>query len=260
MTRTAVIVQARMASTRLPGKVLLPLGSTTVLDHVLTRCTAISEADIICCAVPDTKDCDPVADEVKRIGKRTGACVFRGSESDVLDRYYRAAKDVRAERVLRVTSDCPLIDPAVCDGVLQLLSDRNADYAANNMLAGWPHGLDCEAFDFEWLERAANEAGTPFEREHVTPYILTHEAALKVNLDGPGNTIAVHRWTLDTPADLEFMRALFERLPAGDAAWSYKVPLAIVEAEPGLSELNAADNTRLQSFGNKPGGAEECRT
>ncbi len=257
MTRTAVIVQARMASTRLPGKVLLPLGSTTVLGHVLTRCTAISGADIICCAVPDTKDCDPVADEAERIGKRTGACVYRGSESDVLDRYYRAAKDVGADRVLRVTSDCPLIDPAVCDGVLQLLTDRDADYATNNMPPGWPHGLDCEAFGVEWLERAANEAGAPFEREHVTPYIRSHEAARKVNLDGPGVTTAAHRWTLDTPADLQFMRAVFERLPIGDAAWSYKVPLAIVEAEPALSELNAADNARLRNGGDKPGGAEE---
>ena len=124
MNRTAVIVQARMASTRLPGKVLLPLAGTTVLDHVLTRCAAIGNSDILVCAVPDTPDSDPVAEEAMRIGARTGALVFRGSESDVLDRYYRAARFADADIVLRVTSDCPLIDPAVCARVIDLLTDE----------------------------------------------------------------------------------------------------------------------------------------
>lgn len=253
MTRTAVIVQARMASTRLPGKVLLPLGDTTVLDHVLTRCAAIVEADVVCCAVPDTPDSDQVAREVVRIGERTGVRVFRGSENDVLDRYYRAAQELQAERILRVTSDCPLIDPEVCDDVLRLLSTNNADYASNNMPAGWPHGLDCEAFGFDWLERAAKEAESPFEREHVTPFIRMNKSVRKTNLPGPGGSAVDHRWTLDTAADLEFMRAVFDRLPPGKAAWSYRVPLAIVEAEPKLSELNAADNSRLTGAGNKQG-------
>ena len=262
MTRTAVIVQARMASTRLPGKVLLPLGGTTVLDHVLTRCASISGADVVCCAVPDTADSDPVAEEAERIGKRTGARVIRGSESDVLDRYYQAARAVGAERILRVTSDCPLIDPRVCDCVLSLLAERNADYAANNMPPSWPHGLDCEAFNFDWLERAAKEAHEPFEREHVTPYIRTHRDVRKVNLEGPGGELATYRWTLDTPADLTFMRAIFERLPPGDGAWRYEVPLAIVEAEPQLSTLNAGDNVRLSRDGHaqNPASVGLCRT
>ena len=245
MTRTAVIVQARMASTRLPGKVLLPLGGTTVLDHVLTRCAEISRADVVCCAVPDTPNSDPVAEEAERIGKRTGARVIRGSESDVLDRYYQAARGVGAKRVLRVTSDCPLIDPNICDDVLKLLEERDADYAANNMPPSWPHGLDCEAFSLDWLERVAREARKPFEREHVTPFIREHRDAQKVNLDGPDADISRHRWTLDTPADLVFMRAIFDLLPTGDAAWSYKAPLAIVNANPKIFELNSAANIRI---------------
>lgn len=245
MSRTAVIVQARMASTRLPGKVLLPLADTTVLDHVLTRCDAIGNADVVVCAVPDKSDSDPVAEEAMRIGARTGAKVFRGSESDVLDRYYRAARFADADIVLRVTSDCPLIDPAVCARVIDLLTDEDADYAANNMPAGWPHGLDCEAVTFAWLQRAAQEATQPFDREHVTPFVRNHPDAKKMNLDGPGGDMARHRWTLDTPADLEFMVALFEKMPAGKAAWPLDVPFKIVQSDPSLAAINAADNTRL---------------
>ncbi len=252
MSHTAVIVQARMASTRLPGKVLLELAGTTVLDHVLTRCAAISEADAVYCAIPDGVDCDPVAREAERIGARTGVRVFRGSESDVLDRYYRTAQAAGADRILRVTSDCPLIDPAICDAVLRLLDREGADYATNNMPVGWPHGLDCEAFSFSWLERAARTALDPFEREHVTPFIRTHAEARKASLVGPGGDAALHRWTLDTRADLEFLCALFERLPPGSAGWSYKVPLLIVTEDPALATINAKDNTRLA-------GPETCR-
>jgi spore coat polysaccharide biosynthesis protein SpsF len=245
MSRTAVIVQARMASTRLPGKVLLPLAGTTVLDQVLTRCAAIGNADVVVCAVPDKPDNDLVAEEAMRIGARTGALIFRGSESDVLDRYYRAARFADADVVLRVTSDCPLIDPTICARVIELLTDEGADYAANNMSASWPHGLDCEAVRFSWLQRAAQEATQPFDREHVTPFVRTHPDAKKANLNGPGGDMVRHRWTLDTPADLEFMIALFKKMPTGEAAWSFDVPLNIVKANPSLAAINAADNTRL---------------
>ena len=245
MSRVAVIVQARMASTRLPGKVLLPLAGITVLEHVLTRCAAIRNADVVVCAVPDTSESDPVAAEAEQIGERTGTKLFRGSESDVLDRYYGAAQAVEADVILRVTSDCPLLDPAICAQVIDLLNETGTDYAANNMPVGWPHGLDCEAMTFAWLQRAEQEATDPFDREHVTPFIRNHQAAAKANFDGPGAPAVMHRWTLDTPADMEFMRALFEKMPAGEEAWPYTVPLAVVETYPAIAAINAADNTRL---------------
>lgn len=165
MSRTGVIVQARIGSSRLPGKVLMRLGDRTVLAHVLERCLAICGIDVVCCAVPDGPADDRVAEEARR----SGAEVFRGSETDVLDRYYRAAATFRLDVILRVTADCPLLDPGVCGDVLSLRSAAGADYVCNNLPPSWPHGLDCEAMTFAWLERAAHEASQPYEREHVTP-------------------------------------------------------------------------------------------
>ena len=248
---TAVIVQARMASTRLPGKVLLEAGGTTFLDHVLTRGLAIAGADLVCCAVPDSPDSDPVAAEARRLGVE----VFRGSEADVLDRYRRAAEALKADVVMRVTSDCPLIDPAVCAEVLRLRERENADYACNNMPPTWPHGLDCEVLTFAWLDYSARSATRPFEREHVTQYARNHPDSRKANLPCPAANVAHHRWTLDTPADLEFFRALFPRLPAGRAAWDWRVPLAAVEADPALAALNAGQD---RDAGLKKSLAEEA--
>ena len=236
--RTAVIVQARMGSTRLPGKVMEKLAGETVLSHVLRRCQAIETADMVCCATVDGEDGGAIAAEAARCGVE----VFRGSEQDVLDRYYRAARHLSADVIMRVTGDCPLIDPAICASVLRLRAEGDADYACNNMPPSWPHGLDCEAFTFAWLERAAREASKPSEREHVTPFIRNHPEARKVNLPAPDGDLSAHRWTLDTEADLRFLRALFERLPGGPEGWRYEVPLAIVEAEPALSEMNAGQD------------------
>lgn len=238
MSVTAVIVQARMGSTRLPGKVMLDLAGRTAMSHVLERCAAIEGTDVVCCATAAAPDCDPIAAEAER----HGAAVFRGSEQDVLGRYYQAAQMLEADVIVRVTSDCPLIDPAICASVLCLRAEEDADYACNNMPPSWPQGLDCEAFTFAWLERAARQASKPSEREHVTPFIRNHPEARKVNVQGPGGDVAAHRWTLDTDADLRFLRAMYERLPGGPEGWRYEVPLAIVEAEPALAEMNAGQD------------------
>lgn len=243
MGRSAIIVQARMESTRLPGKVLLPLAGRTVLSHVLERCQAVEGADVVCCAVPDAAVNDPVAEEADRCG----VYVSRGSERDVLDRYYKAACDIGADVVMRVTSDCPMIDPAICAGVLGLLRTAQADYACNNMPPSWPHGLDCEAVTFAWLERSASEARHAYEREHVTQYVRNHPEARTANLPAPRNDIEHHRWTLDTPADYRFLTAMFERLPPDRASWDYRVPLSIVEEHPALTEINAGQD-RLEGL------------
>jgi spore coat polysaccharide biosynthesis protein SpsF len=237
MSRTGVIVQARIGSSRLPGKVLMRLGNKSVLAHVVERCRAISGIDVVCCAVPDGPPDDRVAEEARR----SGAEVFRGSETDVLDRYYRAAAILRLDVILRVTADCPLLDPGVCGDVLSLRRAEGADYACNNLPPSWPHGLDCEAVTFGWLERAAREASQAYEREHVTPFIR-NPAAWRANLRMPGRGAEQHRWTLDNDRDLQFLRALVARMPAGRAAWSYAMPLAIVEADPLLPAINAGQD------------------
>jgi spore coat polysaccharide biosynthesis protein SpsF len=241
--RIAVIIQARMASTRLPGKVLMDLGGRTVLARVIERARAIPGADVVVCAVPEGAADDPVAAEAAR----AGAVVTRGSESDVLDRYWRAAQSIGADAVMRVTSDCPLIDPEICGQLIALWREASADYGSINTPPAWPHGLECEIFSFAWLERAAREAVKPSEREHVSPFIRNHPEARQVNLAGPGPQTVRHRWTLDHPDDLAFLRALWARLPPGPAGWSWRVPFAIVEADPALAAINAGHD-RLEGL------------
>ena len=234
--KTVVIVQARMTSTRLPGKVLLDLAGRTVLAHVLERVAAIPGIAAVGCAGPDDPASQPLAAEAARCG----AEVFLGSEQDVLDRTWAAAAHLGADVVLRVTSDCPLIDPAVCAGVLALQAAEQSGYACNNLPPSWPHGLDCEAFPFPWLERAARQATAPFDREHVGPFLRNHPEIRPANYPAPRPGLAGHRWTLDTPADLAFLRALFPRLPAGPQGFSWQAPLAAIEADPTLAAINRA--------------------
>lgn len=236
MVEVAVIVQARWGSSRLPGKVMLDLGGRTLLSHVLERCRAIPSADVTVCAIPEGAECDPIAAEAMR----AGALVFRGSETDVLSRYHGAARMVHAKTILRVTSDCPLIDPSVCDAVLALLRQSDADYACNNLPASWPHGLDCEAFSAEWLERAAREASAPFDREHVTPFIRNHPQATKLNLPCPSGFLGDTRLTVDWPEDLEAVRAIVAQLPAGEAGWGHQAALRVIAANPEIAAINAS--------------------
>lgn len=231
---TGVIVQARAGSTRLPGKVMMDLAGRTVLAWVLERCHAIDGVDEVCCAVPRGADNDAVALEAHR----RGASVFRGSERDVLDRHHRAAETFGFDVVMRITSDCPLIDPTLCAQVLERRVDAGADYACNNLPPSWPHGLDCEAMSAEWLARAAREATAPFDREHVTPFIRVHSEAIRLNLNRPGPSAHHHRWTLDHRRDLCFLREMAKRLPAGPGGWDHRVALVIAEADPLLAAMN----------------------
>jgi spore coat polysaccharide biosynthesis protein SpsF (cytidylyltransferase family) len=230
----AVIVQARMASTRLPGKVLKPLRDGTVLREVLRRCRAIPGVDIVCCAVPESAANDPVAREAESCG----AAVHRGHDTDVLDRYAGAARVLAADTVMRVTSDCPLIDPGLCGEVLAALRSAGADYACNNMPPSFPHGLDCEAFTAAALERASQSARLPEEREHVTPWLRTRSDIRRTVVTGPGGDLARQRWTLDYPEDYAFLVALFDLLPPEPAIPDWRFVADLVSTRPDLERIN----------------------
>lgn len=234
---TAVIVQARMGSNRLPGKIMLELGGRTVLHQVLSRCAAIPGADVVVCAVPN----EPDSDAIEAVARDSGALIFRGSELDVLARYLGAARAVTADIVMRVTSDCPLIDPQVCDEVLALRKRENADYAANNMVRSFPHGLDCEAFMTEALAESSAAASAPGDREHVTPWLRRAAHLKRANLAAESSAFAHLRWTLDYPEDYAFFQALWPLLPEG------RIPLwqdvaRLIESRPELAALNAVRN------------------
>lgn len=236
--RRAAIIQARMGSTRLPGKVLMPLGGTTVLGCVIERVRSAALDDVVV-ATSRLPDDDRVAD----FAAASGARVWRGDERDVLGRFQGAAADVDAEIVVRVTADCPLIDGAL---IAQMLGDFDhgdpADYLSNTLTRTYPRGLDAEIFTRAALDRAAAEARLPYEREHVTPYLYRHPEIFRLvaYTDPSGADRSSMRWTLDTPEDYAFLRAVFDRLAVQAAAVSTGAVLEILEREPALTSINAA--------------------
>lgn len=241
----AAIVQARYASTRLPGKVLEDLAGRSVLSHVLARCSATRGIDLVCCAIPDTPEADRVAEEAVLCG----ATVVRGSENDVLNRFTVAADEIGATVIMRVTSDCPLTDPLVNTQVLELAASMNADYACNNMPPKWPHGLDCEVFTAEALARADREATSSQEREHVTPWLRNQPDIRRAILPGPGGNALNQRWTLDYPEDLAFFRAVYAHLPPETMMPTYTEIYALLEKYPEIAIINAGrhNSNRIQT-------------
>lgn len=239
----AVVVQARMNSTRLPGKVLQFLGQETALMRCLDRCAEIPGVDEVVCAVAGDVCDDPIAEIARRAGYR----VSRGPEADVLARYAKAAREARADIVMRVTSDCPFIDPQVCGRVRDLLLAAKADYACNNMPAKFPHGLDCEVFPAERLYDADWLALEPHEREHVTPWLRGRDDIVTACLAGPGNGLERFRWTLDHPEDLLFLRAIYDEMGEAAATASWAEIAALCMRRPDLVAINAerAEAARL---------------
>lgn len=199
---TAVIVQARMGSTRLPGKVMADLAGKPVLEHVLRRCDRIPGIDVVVCAIPDTRDNDCLVPVIEACGAR----VVRGPELDVMARFLTVAKSVPADVLVRITADCPMLDPEICGEVIALLKREHAQYACNVIPRSYPKGLDCEAFTSEPLERL--ERITRESREHVTTAFSAGASLKTANLRCPYN-YSDRRWVLDYPEDLEFMRAVF---------------------------------------------------
>ncbi len=238
--RVAGIIQARMGSTRLPGKVLRLLGDTTVLGHVIRRCRCVDNLDVVVVATTTAeKDAAIVS-----TAEKEGALVFRGSEEDVLDRYYNAARDAGAEVVVRITSDCPLLDPSVVRALVQrYVAGQDlappVDYVCNTLERTFPRGLDAEVFSSAALERAWRMAALPAEREHVTPYIYRHPELFRCeNYRNPADLSSL-RWTLDTEDDWRLLEAIFAELYVPGTQFSTSEVLGLLERRPELTALNA---------------------
>jgi spore coat polysaccharide biosynthesis protein SpsF (cytidylyltransferase family) len=223
-----------MGSSRLPGKVLEKIGDKTAIEHVVSRCQGVEGADAVVCATSDLPRDDALAD----VASRAGAFVVRGSESDVLGRYVQAAQAVNADVVMRITADCPLIDSEVCAALLRLRAKESADYASNAMPRSYPIGLDCEAFTFVSLVESAASTHEPFDREHATQWLIRAPQIKKANLHSGREELGYLRWVLDYREDLEFMRAVFEALPADSRGHMADV-LAVLKSNPHIAEINA---------------------
>jgi glutamate-1-semialdehyde aminotransferase/spore coat polysaccharide biosynthesis protein SpsF (cytidylyltransferase family) len=232
---TVAIVQARMSSTRLPGKVLLDLVGSPMLWHIVRRLEKAGRVDRVVVATSREAPDDRIA----AYCAQEGILCFRGSEADVLDRFYEAAKEFGAETVVRITGDCPLVDPTVVDLVLSRYQAGDVDYVSNTGVRRFPDGLDVEVFSFDALEVTWSEAKQPSEREHVTPYMRTAKRFRTGTVAGPeGIDAESHRWTVDHPEDVVFVRRIFEHLYRPDHCFDHLEVLRLLDRHPELLALN----------------------
>jgi len=242
MKNVVAIIQARMGSTRLPGKVLLPILGKPMLWHIVNRLQAVPSIDKIVVATSTASDDDKIAS----FANEYEVACFRGSESDVLDRYYQAALRFNAGQMLRITGDCPFVDPKVVSNLIKLYDAGSYDYVGVATGAGamfidegrFPDGLDAECLSFATLECTWREAVEPGDREHVTPYIWRvagrfHIGALKAEKD-----YSRFRWTVDNEADFQLVSQVYEALFQEDKPFLMADILDYLNDHPELAESN----------------------
>lgn len=232
--KVTAIIQARMGSTRLPGKVLMDLGGESVLSRVVQRLRRAKLLDQMVVATSVAAGDDAVTAECDRLG----VVCFRGSEDDVLDRYHGAAQAWRSDAVVRITADCPLIDPEVVDRTIQIFLDEGADYASNSIRETYPVGMSAEVFTSGALEKAWLEANQKCEREHVTPYFYEHPERFRISSIAAARDYSGYRLTLDTADDLLLLRGVYASFGnRDDMRWQEVVEL--LERHPELAALNS---------------------
>ena len=231
--KIVAIIQARIGSSRLPAKVLKPILDRSMLAHVVERARRASTITEVVVATTDKPEDDIIVEECKRLE----TLVCRGSELDVLDRYHSAAIERNAGAVVRITSDCPLIDPTVIDRVVRTFLRLEPDYASNKIEPTYPRGLDTEIMTMGALERAWQEATEPYQRVHVTPYLYEAPGRFRTVAVKHDRDYSRYRWTVDTPEDLAFVRTVYGRL-GPDNTFSWDAVLALLDREPGLAEIN----------------------
>lgn len=233
---TVALVQARMASTRLPGKVLKDIAGLPMLLRVVQRVSQASTVDQVVVATTVEAEDDLVAE----LCKEHGVECYRGDALDVLDRFIGAARAYQADVIVRITADCPLIDPELIDRTVQAMHQAGVRFAANRLPwdRSFPIGLDVEVCTRQALEEAASHALAADQREHVMPYLYQDRFADQVALIRHDEDLSRLRWTVDEPADLELVRRIYSELGEdGDFGW--QEVLELVRAEPELSSINA---------------------
>lgn len=231
----AGIIQARTGSTRLPNKIIKDIAGKPLFEHIIDRVRLSRLIDKIIIATT-TKERDKI---ILEMAQRWGIESYAGSEDDVLDRFYQAAKIYGVETIVRITPDDPFKDPEIIDKVVgyYLGHQGSVDYVSNTIKPTYPEGLDVEVFSIGALEKAWKEAKKTSEREHVTPYIWNHPEIFRLANIENGEDLSHLRWTLDTEADLKFTRGIYARLYHGQV-FLMKDILALLHAEPELSRIN----------------------
>ncbi len=230
--KIVAVVQARMGSTRLPNKVMKPIGGIPMIEVLLARLARAREIDEVMVATSVDACNQPLFDHVVALGFKC----YRGSENDVLDRYVQAARLANADVVVRITGDCPLVDPALVDEAIRLFKTSQADYFSNVSPPTFPDGLDIEVFTAQALEKAARETALPFDREHVTPYLRTNSQYRQAGLQHDDDLSGL-RWTVDESADYEVMSRVFDHF-SPDIHFGWAQVLQLQRSQPEIFHIN----------------------
>lgn len=231
------IIQARTGSSRLPGKIFMEFSGKPNLHHVYNRVQRSNKIDTIVIATTDKKTDDPV---FEFCAKENINC-FRGSEDDVLDRFYQCCKQwdlSENDIIVRITADCPLIDPIIIDEVIAFFEENQYDYVSNSMEPTYPDGLDVEVFSFAALEKSWEAAKLLSEREHVTPYIRNNEALFKIGSYKSNTDLSHCRWTLDEIEDYQLIDEIYKNLYSEDKIFTIEDILAFLNDNPQLKMIN----------------------
>jgi len=229
------IIQARMGATRLPGKMMKDLSGQPVVAHVINRVKMAASINELWLATTIREQDNVLAVWAEEHSVRC----FRGSENNVLDRYYQTALKAEADVVVRITADCPLLDYQIVDQVVNKYLEGGSDYVCNTQPPTFPDGLDVEIFSFGALEKAWKEAKLKSEHEHVTPYIWKQPKIFKIKNVNNSDDLSHHRWTLDTPEDLELIRKVVKEMSRYDGYCGLECILQIIEKHPDWQEINS---------------------
>ncbi len=233
---TLGIVQARVSSTRLPGKVLKPILGQPMIQRQLERLAQSERLDKLIVATSDRPDDQILASLCHKLD----VTCFCGSLDDVLDRFYQAARTFKADTIVRLTGDCPLMDPAIVDEVVSFFLENKADYASNCLEPTYPDGLDVEVMSFDALKTAWREANLKSEREHVTPFIWQNPDRFKLANYRYSTDLSHLRWTVDEKEDYDLVTALYEGLYHRDPGFCTADILTYLEEHPELMQINAS--------------------
>jgi spore coat polysaccharide biosynthesis protein SpsF len=233
--RVVCTIEARMTSSRLPGKVLLPAAGKPLLEHMIERLRRTRHIDAIVIATTE----DPSSDPLQALADRLGVGCFRGSEDDVLGRVLGAAQAFAADLIVETTGDCPLIDPETVDLVIERFAEGGADYCSNTLERTYPRGMDVQAFPAAVLAEVAGLTNDRSDREHVSLYIYEHPERYRLrSVVSERPETGEWRLTVDTPEDYELIRTVFDALYRADEAFGLKAILELLDTRPELRELN----------------------
>ena|SRR3989338_7191545 len=231
--KTTIMIQARTGSTRLPKKVLKKIEKKPMIWHLINRVKRIKSVQQI--ALITTKE---KSDKVLlKVAKENGIIGFAGETSDVLDRHYKCAKEINANPIIRITSDCPLVDPKLVEEMLQFYLNNNYDFVTNTIIPTYPDGLDTEIFSFTALKKAAKEATKSYDREHVTHFFASHPDKFKIYNYQNKNDLSDLRWTVDRAQDLKFVRRIYSQMRP-KKVFSMNETMRLLKKEPELLEIN----------------------